>query len=200
MHSISWSGGINYFRTHLEPWLLVKLDAIYSYEVLWILFLTYKMFLGAAPCYLCDLIRRPVSTTTARSGRPLRSLDRHDLLVPRSRTATAYSPASCLCFCLSFALEWPPYYNSYSDLIWKHCCFRAFPLDRKIGLLYCTFNSGYIIMSDLVQYNAIKCQQKLIAYTILTPWRFSFSKGVFALGAPLIRLYCERRFINPKIL
>ena len=46
----------------------------------------HATFLGQAPRYLCDLIRRPISAT---SGRPLRSLDHHDLLVPRSRTATA---------------------------------------------------------------------------------------------------------------
>src|SRR2546428_11674236 len=51
-----------------------------------ILFLTCKAFLGQTPLYLCDLIRRPISAT---SGRPLRSLDHHDLLVPRSRTSTA---------------------------------------------------------------------------------------------------------------
>ena len=39
-----------------------------------------------SPRYLCDSIRRPLS---AASGRSLRSLDRHDLLVPRSPTATA---------------------------------------------------------------------------------------------------------------
>ena len=42
--------------------------------------------MGHAPRYLCDLINRPIS---AASGRPLRSLNRHDLIVPRSRTATA---------------------------------------------------------------------------------------------------------------
>src|SRR5688572_30271682 len=51
-----------------------------------ILFLTFKAFLGQAPCYLCVLINQPISAT---SGRPLRSLNRHDLIVPRSRTATA---------------------------------------------------------------------------------------------------------------
>ena len=51
-----------------------------------ILFLTSRVLLGLAPRYLCDSIRRPLS---AASGRSLRSLDRHDLLVPRSRTATA---------------------------------------------------------------------------------------------------------------
>src|ERR1043165_2465658 len=43
-----------------------------------ILFLTCKAFLGQTPLYLCDLIKRP-----------LRSLDYHDLLVPRFRTSTA---------------------------------------------------------------------------------------------------------------
>ena len=44
--------------------------------------------MGQAPRYLCHLINRLISTT---SGRPLRSLNHHDLLVglPRSRTATA---------------------------------------------------------------------------------------------------------------
>src|SRR5688572_13127475 len=51
-----------------------------------ILFHMCKMFLGQAPRNLCELIRRPISAT---SGRPLRSLDHHDLLVPRSQTATA---------------------------------------------------------------------------------------------------------------
>ena len=51
-----------------------------------VLFLISRAFLGQAPRYLCDLIRRPLS---AASGRPLRSLDRHDLLVPPTRTATA---------------------------------------------------------------------------------------------------------------
>jgi len=51
-----------------------------------ILFLTSRAFQGKAPRYLCDLICRPLS---AASGRPLRSLDRHDLLVPRTRTSMA---------------------------------------------------------------------------------------------------------------
>src|SRR5688572_11512754 len=45
-----------------------------------------RVLLGLASRYLCDSMRRPLS---AASGRSLRSLDRHDLLVPRSRTATA---------------------------------------------------------------------------------------------------------------
>jgi len=51
-----------------------------------IILLTYRALLGLAPTYLCDFIRQPIS---AVSGRCLRSLDRHDLLVPRSATATA---------------------------------------------------------------------------------------------------------------
>src|SRR5678816_302024 len=42
--------------------------------------------ISSSTVYLCDLMRRPISAT---SGRPLRSFDHHDLLVPRSRTATA---------------------------------------------------------------------------------------------------------------
>src|SRR6218665_698406 len=52
-----------------------------------IIFLVYKAFLGLAPSYLCKLIMRPLS---AISDHPLRSLDRNDLLVPRSsRTSTS---------------------------------------------------------------------------------------------------------------
>src|SRR6218665_1581532 len=51
-----------------------------------IIFLVYKAFLGLAPSYLCKLFMRPLS---AISDRPLRSLVRNDLLVPRSRTSTS---------------------------------------------------------------------------------------------------------------
>src|SRR6218665_693727 len=53
-----------------------------------IIFLVYKAFLGLAPTYLCNckLIMRPLS---AISDRPLRSLVRNDLLVPRSRTSAS---------------------------------------------------------------------------------------------------------------
>ena len=50
------------------------------------IFLVYTSFLGLAPSYLCKLIMRPLS---AISDRPLRSLDRNALLVPRSRTSTS---------------------------------------------------------------------------------------------------------------
>src|SRR6218665_3167259 len=51
-----------------------------------IIFLVYKAFLGLAPSHLCKLIMRPLS---AISERPLRSLVRNDVLVPRSRTSTS---------------------------------------------------------------------------------------------------------------
>src|SRR6218665_2385341 len=51
-----------------------------------IIFLVYKAFLGLPPSYLCKLIMRPLS---AISDRPLSSLVRNDLLVPRSRTSTS---------------------------------------------------------------------------------------------------------------
>src|SRR6218665_1307946 len=51
-----------------------------------IIFLVYKAFLGLAPSYLFKLIMRPLS---AISDRPLRSLVRNELLVPRSRTSTS---------------------------------------------------------------------------------------------------------------
>ena len=72
---------ISTFMTEDLHWL--PLTARIQFKIL---FLTCKTFLGQAPRYLCDLMRRPISAT---SGRPLRSFDHHDLLVPRSRTATA---------------------------------------------------------------------------------------------------------------
>src|SRR6218665_1639746 len=51
-----------------------------------VLTLIYRSHIGQAPRYLRDLIRLPSS---AISFRPLRSLDRHDLFVPRVRTSMA---------------------------------------------------------------------------------------------------------------
>src|SRR6218665_2044240 len=55
-----------------------------------VLTLTYRSHIGQAPRYLRDLIRLPSS---AISLRPLRSLDRHDLYVPRARTSMAQTRA-----------------------------------------------------------------------------------------------------------
>jgi hypothetical protein len=55
-----------------------------------ILFLIRKALLGQAPFYLCEFIRRPISVASLR---PLRSLDRLDLWLPRSRTTMAQQRA-----------------------------------------------------------------------------------------------------------
>ena len=55
-----------------------------------VLILICRSYLGLAPKYLCDAIRRPTSATSLRS---LRSSDRLDLFVPRVRTAMAQSRA-----------------------------------------------------------------------------------------------------------
>ena len=68
-----------------------------------ILILIFKAQRGLAPKYLMDLILRPHS---ASSHRPLRSSNRLDLLVPRSRTAMAQSR--------SFASIGPSLWNALS--------------------------------------------------------------------------------------
>ena len=55
-----------------------------------VLVLIYRSFSGLAPKYLCDLIRLPTSATSLR---PLRSLDRLELFVPRARTVMTKSRA-----------------------------------------------------------------------------------------------------------
>src|SRR6218665_1727060 len=52
--------------------------------------LIYRSHIDQAPKYLRGLIRLPSS---AISLRPLRSLDRHDLFVPRARTSMAQTRA-----------------------------------------------------------------------------------------------------------
>ena len=68
-----------------------------------ILTLIYRSYSGYAPKYLRDLIRLPISATSLR---PLRSLDRHDLLFPRARTAMAKTRA--------FAFIGPALWNQLS--------------------------------------------------------------------------------------
>src|SRR6218665_1965487 len=86
----------------------------YSYDnsvgLLPVVFLVYKAFLGLAPCYLCKLIMRPLS---AISDRPLRSLVRNDLLVPRSRTSTSQQCA--------FASAGPLLWNCLPVKMWGIC-------------------------------------------------------------------------------
>jgi len=68
-----------------------------------VLTLIHRSYSGLAPKYLRDLIRLPISATSLR---PLHSLDRHDLLVPRSRTAMAKTRA--------FAFVGPALWNQLS--------------------------------------------------------------------------------------
>ena len=86
-------------------------------------------------------------------GRPLRSLDRHDLLVPRSRTATAQHRA--------FASVCPLLWNGVPTIIRAQILSEGF-----------SFSAG-----------SLKT--------------FLFQK-VFALGAPLFMLCCERRLIKSQ--
>src|SRR6218665_2726391 len=72
---------ISTFRKEKLHWL--PLSARIHFKI--ILFI-YKAFLGLSPSYLCNLIIRPLS---AISDLPLCSLDRNDLLVPRSSTSTS---------------------------------------------------------------------------------------------------------------
>src|SRR6218665_1369609 len=72
---------ISTFMTENLHWL--PLSARIHFKII---FLVYKAFLGLAPSYLCKLIMHPLS---AISDHPLRSLDRNDLLVPRSRMSTS---------------------------------------------------------------------------------------------------------------
>ena len=65
----------------------------------------YRSHTGRAPKYLCDLIRLPASATSLR---PLRSLNRHDLFVPRARTAMAKTRA--------FAFIGPALWNQLPSL------------------------------------------------------------------------------------
>ena len=87
---------ISTFMTHDLHWLPIFARIRYK-----VLLLVTKSLQGLAPKYLCDLMCKPLS---ARSSRPLRSADRFDLFVPRSRTSLTQHRA--------FAIVGP--------LIWNH--------------------------------------------------------------------------------
>lgn len=72
---------ITSFMTDVLHWLPVPSRIQYK-----ILLLVSRTQQGMAPKYLCDLMRKPLSSL---SSRPLRSSDRLDLLVPRARTSMA---------------------------------------------------------------------------------------------------------------
>ena len=78
--------------SHISSYMLEQLHwlPLTARIQLKVLVLICRSYSGLAPKYLCCLVRRPISAT---SHRPLRSLDRLDLLVPRARTAMAKSRA-----------------------------------------------------------------------------------------------------------
>ena len=69
--------------TNKLHWLPIEAHIQYK-----ILHLVSKAYHGQAPKYLCDLIRKPDSALSL-SVRSLRSSDRFDLFIPRTRTAIA---------------------------------------------------------------------------------------------------------------
>ena len=72
---------ISTFMTNKLHWLPIEARIQYK-----ILHLVSRAHHGQAPKYLCDLLRKPDSALSLRS---LRSSDRADLFVPRTRTAIA---------------------------------------------------------------------------------------------------------------
>src|SRR6218665_3392767 len=89
----------SYIKEHLHwPPLSTRIE----YKVLLIVL---KAQMAVAPKYLRDAIRLP---TSASSFRPLRSLDRRELFVPRTRTTMAMSrsfPLLALLFGIAFHLQ-----------------------------------------------------------------------------------------------
>src|SRR6218665_2421504 len=101
-----------------------------------IIFLVYKAFLGLAPSSLSRLIMLPLS---AISHRPLRSLDRNDLLVHRSRTSTSqqcvFASAGLLLWnCLSVKTHAQILSSSFSSTP------RLFKSFRFLGLIALKYN------------------------------------------------------------
>src|SRR6218665_3077958 len=71
-----------YIKEHLH-WLPIYTRIEYK-----VLLIVLKAQMGVAPKYLRDVIRLPTSATSLR---PLRSMDRRELYVPRARTTMAMS-------------------------------------------------------------------------------------------------------------
>ena len=94
---------ISTYMTDELHWLPVASRIRYK-----ILLMVSRTQQGRAPKYLCDLMCKP---TSAVSLRPLRSLDRLDLFVPRARTAMAQHRA--------FAIVGPSSWNDLPPLYSK---------------------------------------------------------------------------------
>src|SRR6218665_2335656 len=123
-----------------------------------VLTLIYPSHIDQAPRYLRDLIRLPSS---AISLRPLRSLDRHDLFVPRARTSMAQTRA--------FAIIGPSLWNQLlpstrSTLITGEPS-ASFLLSKLLSSLWvsrtgsasdwCALQEALYKCIDTIQYNTI---------------------------------------------
>src|SRR6218665_3563745 len=93
-HGRSCMGFNHYIKEHIH-WLPISTRIEYK-----VLLIVLKAQMGVAPKYLRDAIRVPTSATSLR---PLRSMDRRELYVPRTRTTMAMSR--------SFALIAPSLWN-----------------------------------------------------------------------------------------
>ena len=98
---LPWYSHISTFMFDELHWL--PLHARIQFKILTLIFKAQR---GLAPKYLVDVILRPHS---ASSHRPLRSSNRLDLLVPRTRTAMAQSR--------SFASIGPSLWNALSPSV-----------------------------------------------------------------------------------
>ena len=102
---------ISTYMSEVLHWLPITLRIRYK-----ILFLVSKSQLGLAPKYLSDFMRKPLSATSLRS---LRSTDRLDLFVPRTRTALAQRR--------SFAVVGPSAWNDLPLLCGQNYCLGSPP-------------------------------------------------------------------------
>ena len=122
------------------------LSARIQYKVL---SLVLKSKLGLAPMYLSDLIRSPLS---ASSHRPLRSLDRADLFVPRARTTIAQTR--------SFTIIGPSLWNSLPSTL--RGTLLSGLLSTSLSLLKTYFFSRVIALGALL--NGLGCERRYRNY------------------------------------
>src|SRR6218665_2611165 len=152
MHTILRSNISYYIKEHLR-WVPFSIRIEYK-----VLLIVLKAQMGVAPKYLRDAIRLPTSATSLR---PLRSLDRWELFVPRTRTTMAMSR--------SFAVIAPSLWNrlpssarasllssnlSTSLLFLKTCLFSWSQSNQKRLCSPMAVEGRYI--NTLIQYNIIQ--------------------------------------------
>lgn len=130
-------------RLIMQPlhWLLLIVRIQFK-----ILCLTYNAFLGQDPRYLYDLNIK--QSTSATFGCPLRSSDRHDILVPQSRATTAQQRANAPD--RTSPLEW----SSCSSLFYQGrmqvlslANFTSSPRSHKTFLFWVVVHNGAPLIS-----------------------------------------------------